>query len=91
MSQHRFPALKTIAWILRIFAWVVAVIGIIFFVLVAFTTQIPQTQFQGMPKIWTSILVLLGAALYFLLLYAAAEGIMVVIAIEENTRKIAEK
>jgi amino acid transporter len=91
MSQHRFPALKTIAWILRIFAWVVAVVCVVAFILFAFTDQFQQTQFQGTAKILMGIGILLAGALYFLLLYAAAEGILVVIAIEENTRKAVEK
>jgi hypothetical protein len=91
MSQHRFPALKTIAWILRIVAWIVAVVCVVAFILFAFTNQIQQAQFQGMAKILVGVGMLLGGALYFLLLYAAAEGILVIIAIEENTRKAVEK
>ena len=91
MSQHRFPALKTISWILRILAWIVAVVCVVAFILFMFTDQLQQAQFQGTAKILVGIGILLAGALYMLLLYAAAEGIMVIIAIEENTRKAVEK
>jgi hypothetical protein len=91
MSQHRFPALRTISWILRILAWIVALVCVVAFILFMFTEQFQQVQFEGSAKIVVGIGLLLAGALYFLLLYAAAEGILVIIDIEENTRKAAEK
>jgi len=91
MSQHRFPALHTIAWILRIVAWIVAVVAVVAFILFMFTNQFQQFQVEGTARILVGIGLLVAGALYLLLLYAAAEAIMVIVAIEENTRKAAEK
>ena len=91
MSQHRFPALKSIAWILRILAWVVAAVAVVAFILFMFTHQFQQFQVEGTAKILVGIGILVAGALYLLVLLAAAEGIMVIIAIEENTRKAVEK
>jgi amino acid transporter len=90
MSQHRFPALKTIAWIFRIVAWVIALLTVVFFVIFMFTDSV-EFQYEGWVKVAVGLGIILAGALYVLLLYAAAEGILVLLAIEENTRKAAEK
>jgi len=90
VSQHKFPALKTIAWVFRILAWIVALLTVVFFVVFLFTDSL-GFQYEGGVKAAVGFGILLAGALYVLLLYAAAEGILVILAIEENTRKAAEK
>jgi hypothetical protein len=95
MDKRRFPALHVVSAIFKIMAWLVAVGDIV--AIIAILTK--KTQFAffsqtssnfnlgGSPWVLAVIALLLGA-FYFLVLYALAEGIMVAVAIEENTRKL---
>jgi len=90
MSKHRFPALRTIAAVLKVLAWIVAAAAVVAFVFLLVGGKNYGFTIGG-ASILTAFLVLLGGALYTLILYAAAEGILVLLAIEENTRRAAEK
>jgi len=87
--ERRFPALHTVSAIFRILAWLVAIVDVITVVLVL-TKKFALTALSG-PPVFLAVALLLAGAIYFLFLYAFAEGILVVIAIEENTRKTAQE
>jgi DNA-directed RNA polymerase subunit RPC12/RpoP len=89
-GERRFPALRTIASIVRFFAWLLLISGIIvFFVLIS----AKQTDFFGqaakanVPLAFTCLLVGVGG---FVLVLALAELIGVFLGIEENTRATRE-
>jgi len=81
--MKKFPALHTISAILKIFAVVIGIAAIAGFVGVI--TKVLPVYDQNVPLIGAAIL--LGGAFYLLMLWAMAEGILVILAIEENTRK----
>lgn len=93
--ERRFPALHVVSAIFKIMAWLVALGDIV--AIVAILTRKVQFGFVSQtssnfnlgasPWILAAIALVLGA-FYFLVLYALAEGIMVAVAIEENTRKL---
>lgn len=92
-KEKRFPILHVVSAIFKILAWIVAVADIILIVVlltkktnIAFTSTTSNFNFGGSPYLLAGIALLVGV-FYFLLLYALAEGIMVAVAIEENTRK----
>lgn len=81
--MKKFPALHTISAILKVFAVILALFAIIAAVIImAGVYKIPSQN-----AILTGIAVLIGGGFYVLMLWAAAEGILVILAIEENTRK----
>ena len=84
--ETRFLALRTIAVIFKILAWFGGVITIILF----FTTVAGISDFSAGGALLSGLLVLLIGGFYVLMLYAWAEGILVILAIEENTRKMSE-
>ncbi len=86
MSQNNtsWPALRSIAQIFRILAYVVGGLGALGALIVLFTGN----GFMG--RVGGFVLTLLFAALYVLFLIATSEGIHVGLAIEENTRKTAD-
>jgi len=81
--MKKFPALHAISAILKILAVVVAIATIAMFVVII--AHIFQISSQN--PILTGIGILLGGGFYVLVLWALAEGILVILAIEENTRK----
>jgi lysylphosphatidylglycerol synthetase-like protein (DUF2156 family) len=92
-KEHRFPILHIVSAIFKILAWIVAVADIILIVVLltkktnlSFPSTTSNLNFGGSPYLLAGIVFLAGV-FYFLLLYALAEGIMVAVAIEENTRK----
>jgi len=92
-KEHRFPVLHIVSAIFKVLAWIVAVADIILIVVLltrktslSFTPTASNFNFGGSPYFLAGIAFLLGV-FYFLVLYALAEGIMVAVAIEENTRK----
>ena len=87
--EKRFPALHTVSAIFKILAWLVAIVDIIIVVLVLMK-KFALTALSGPPAVLAAGILLAGA-IYFLFLYAFAEGILVVVAIEENTRKTAQE
>jgi len=82
--MQRYTALRTIAVVLKVLAWIVAVAGVIGSIFMAVMAV------SGLEAIGTLIGGLLATAIYFVILLAAAEVIRVVIDIEQNTRDSAE-
>jgi hypothetical protein len=81
--MKKFPALHTISAILKVFAVVIGISAIAGFAGVI--AKVIPVYGQNLPLIGAAIL--LGGAFYVLMLWAMAEGILVILAIEENTRK----
>ncbi len=95
MEKRRFPALHVVSAIFKIMAWLVAVGDIIAIVVIltrktqfAFFSQTSSNFNLGASPLVLAVIALVLGAFYFLVLYALAEGIMVAVAIEENTRKL---
>jgi hypothetical protein len=98
----RFGVLRLVGWVFKIIAWIVLVVSIlaaIFTALAATGSNLEMLAgvplFQGLLAgilgsaiggVLAGLLVLIGGALYFLLLYAAGESFHLQIALEENTR-----
>jgi cytochrome b subunit of formate dehydrogenase len=84
---ERYSALRTIAAIIRILAYIVAIVGGIAVVVGAISAFAGGVPGQG-------LLVLVGGLLYVaviaLFLFAYAEIIRLIIAVEDNTRLTAE-
>ena len=93
--EQKFKALRMISVILKVFAWIVAVLTIIGF-LVMLVGGAALSQFSsryGAPGIWgplggvaMAFYILILGFIWFISLLAGAELIMVWLAIEENTR-----
>ncbi|MCJ7483276.1 MAG: hypothetical protein MUO31_09960 [Thermodesulfovibrionales bacterium] len=90
---NNFYALRTVASILKVLAWIWAIFTIIGFIVI-----IGQSHQEGLfgvssggPNILLALFSLFIGAIVFLFFYAISESILVIIAIEENTRKISEK
>lgn len=99
--EKRFRALRTIGTLLKILAWIVivlAILGAVFTVIAGLGSSMnligntfgQDASAYGIGGAFAAILMggamLLGGVVYFIVLYAAAEGIYVILAIEENTR-----
>jgi hypothetical protein len=84
--EKRFPALHVVSAIFKILAWLVAVVDVVLVVITLIPRRVPFYGTLSTPNYLIALAILLGGALYFLFLYAFAEGIMVGLAIEENTR-----
>jgi hypothetical protein len=78
-TNKRYPALRTIATILTIFAWIVGIVAIISTIILG----------SDMGLLF-AVLALISGGLIFVGLFAIAESINVNIDIEENTRKMAK-
>ncbi len=94
--QPKFKALRTISVIFKILAWIVLVFTIIgFFVMLVGGAALSQLGSRyGAPGLLgplggvaMAFYILIIGALWFISLLAAADLILVVLAIEENTRK----
>jgi O-antigen ligase len=84
--MKKFPALHTISFILKIFAWIAGIATVI----LSGTIIAGKYNFFSLNmgnNIVSGIVILLIGFFYVLMLYAAAEAILVILAIEENTRK----
>ena len=85
--RTKWQALRVIAKVLKVFAWVVGGLG----VLAVLATLTSGSQL-GLGSTSTNLLLgvfeLLGAGLGFLGLYGGAEVIFLLISIEENTRQL---
>jgi hypothetical protein len=98
----RFGVLRIVGWVLKVFAWIVLVLSILFAILTAIASGGSGLQLLGdlLPAtnplatllsstaggVMAGLIVLLGGVLYFLLLYAAGESFHLQLALEENTR-----
>lgn len=95
MDKKRFPALHVVSAIFKIMAWLVALGDIVAIIVIltrktqfAFFSQTSSNFNLGASPLVLAVIALLLGAFYFLVLYALSEGIMVAVAIEENTRKL---
>lgn len=92
----RWVALRIVSTLLKILAWLVGIagflgaIGLIIAAVSGLRLDSPLVPFAatgGPATIVLAISLLIGGILYFLILYAVSELIMLLIAIENNTRR----
>lgn len=98
--EKKFTALRTISIILKVIAWIVAACTIIgFFVMLVGGAAISQLgsrygygamPFGMMGGIAMAFYILILGIIWFVSLLAGADLIMVILAIEENTRSKAQ-
>ncbi|MHB0878397.1 MAG: hypothetical protein ACYC5O_20365 [Anaerolineae bacterium] len=96
--EKRFRALRFIGTLFKVLAWITlvgAIIVALFFVIGGASSGlssnsdqlIPGLALQGaLAGIIGGLGVIIGGLIYFLMLYAVAESIYVILSIEENTR-----
>ena len=84
--MKRFPALHTISSIFKVLAWIIGVLAIIFSVV----TMVGMSEYSDGGGFGMGLLILIAGAFYAIMIYALSEGIMVILAIEENTRGLSE-
>ena len=82
-AGKRYPALRTIAGIFSVFAWIIGIVAVIIAVLSWNKGGDAWGLMVALPTLVVGALMVLG-------LLAAAESIKVIIDIEENTRKAVE-
>ena len=92
----RFDVLRFMGTLLKVFAWISLILSILSAIGIVLLPQIASLgDFSGLyasmigggtSAIVAGLLVLLGGLLYFVLLYALGEIILLQIAVEENTR-----
>ncbi len=92
----RFDVLRFMGTLLKVFAWISLILSILSAIGIVLLPQMgslgdffgPYANFigSGTSAIVAGLLVLLGGLLYFVLLYAMGEIILLQIAVEENTR-----
>jgi len=85
--EERYSALRTVAAIIRILAYIVAIIGGIAVVVGAITAFSQGVAGQGLLVLVAGLLYVAVVALF---LFAYAEIIRLIIAVEDNTRMTAE-
>ncbi len=84
--MRKFPALHTISGFFKILSWIVGLLTIALVVVTALG-KFQLFQIPGLSNLAAAGIILLGGAIYSLILHAAGEIINVFLAIEENTRK----
>lgn len=98
--EKKYKALRTISVIFKIFAWIIAVFTIIgFFSMLVGGAALSQFGSKyGAPHmvgpmwgIFMAFYVLIIGAISFISFLAAAEMILVILAIEENTRALTQQ
>lgn len=93
----RFGVLRFVGTLFKVLAWIIIVAAIIAGILAGAAASVPaiqsfiepmglQNMFAGGSGLVTGILLFLGGLLYWFILYAAGESILMQVAIEENTR-----
>lgn len=100
--RKKYGALRTIAVILKVLAWLVLVAGVLGAAVVVVNAFVGPAVLSGISDLPNADLVttgfgavigaafvMLGALIYFLVLYASAEMIEVGLSIEHNTRETA--
>ncbi|HEC78712.1 MAG TPA: hypothetical protein ENI34_06175 [candidate division WOR-3 bacterium] len=97
--EKKFKALRTISIIFKIIAWIIAVFTIIGFIVMLvggaalsqfgsrYGSQAPA-MFGPLWGIFMAFYILIVGAISFISFLAAAEMILVILAIEENTRAL---
>lgn len=95
--ERKYGFLKAFSVIMKIFAWLILIGSLIaaFILVVAGGISPPEmgefSRFSGMiTGAFMGIIAIIFGVLYFLFFYASAELIMLLISIEENTRKSAQ-
>ncbi len=83
MVEERYTALRTIATVLKVLAWVLAVVCSLVF-LGAIIYAAIQTEAQAL---LVAVMSVFYSVFGFIYLYAGAEAILVILDIEENTRR----
>jgi predicted RNA-binding Zn-ribbon protein involved in translation (DUF1610 family) len=84
--NQRYPALRTIAGVLRFLAWLDLLVGVIgFFVILSV-----KTGFGGQPNVISAFAVMFLSAISFICFLAFAELVGVMVDTEENTRATRE-
>ncbi len=83
--EKKFAALRTIAVIIKVIAWVFLFLAIVGFI----ATLVGAGLLGQKGGVGVAIVVLVGGFIYFLFLYAWAELIHLFLSIEENVRSIA--
>jgi hypothetical protein len=93
--ERRFPALHFVSAIFKILAWLVALADVVAIIVILtqktsfnFLSQTSSNFNLGASPWVLALIALILGAFYFLVLYAFAEGILVIVAIEENTRRL---
>jgi hypothetical protein len=94
---RRFTALRAVGTMFKVLAWITVVLGLLLAalaVVLGLTVGIPlgalQLQRGGeLIGIAASLLILIAAVLFFLLLYATGELVYAFLSVEENTRRTA--
>lgn len=81
--MKKFPMLHILSSLFKILAWISLGITLIMFIV----TIVGTSEYSLGGGVLTGLLILIGGIFYTLLLFAFSEGILVVLAIEENTRK----
>lgn len=99
--EKRFKVLRIVATLYKIFAWIALAVGVLsalgVIVIGLIRGPLIRHMAQGavpavgriIGEIVGGMGILLIAAFYFLILYAVAEGIYLLLSIEENTRRTA--
>lgn len=86
----RWPALRFIAILLKVIAWIELVLGLALALATGFAGSSIATNFRissiGGTGLLAALIILIGAALAFIWTYASAEIILLCITIEKNTR-----
>ncbi|GAC1389562.1 MAG: hypothetical protein NVS4B11_37650 [Ktedonobacteraceae bacterium] len=82
-GDSKWPALRLIATVLKIVAWVEGGIG----ALAALGSGVTLSAFNGVGGFFITLFLLVMVVVGFLITYASSEIIMLFITIEKNTRK----
>ncbi|MEZ4862328.1 MAG: hypothetical protein R3C14_13515 [Caldilineaceae bacterium] len=94
----RFGVLRLVGTLMKVVAWIVLIVAILLAIGLGLSgSMLPQLLGDNMPPqlapftqagagIMAGIVLLIAGFIYFLLLYAAGEGLHLQLAVEENTR-----
>ncbi len=87
----QWRALRAVSTILKVFAWIVLVGGIISGLFALASSVSSYESSAAIPVVFSAIMVIVGSLIGFVVLYAYSELIMLLIMIEHNTRVSAFK
>ena len=88
--MKKFPALHTVSLVFKIFAWIMGA-GTLAWLIAFFVFSQSFAGFSAKSmagRILGALLIIIAGGIQILLLYGFAEGILVILAIEENTRQL---
>ncbi len=92
--EQKFNSLRIISKIFKVIAWIVAVFAVIgFFTMIAIgsASRGMAGPFAALGGVGGAFITLLYGSIMFIFIYTWAEVIMVLLAIEESTRRSCEK